>query len=150
MSYGVFQDHPKQKLLFFIEQSLDDTTRAKAWDFVTGLASLRDWVLGPPQLVNRRLRSTAGTGASRELFGGFLEIYSALPPWNLPHEIDLVHLNEVVFLIDLLVEFSREAQLNIMFELDGEFIGSIDSGVMDKSLRVGLLEEWKQRLARHR
>jgi hypothetical protein len=145
--YKVTRDHPKKELLFVIEQNLDDTIKAKAWDFVIGLASQRDWVLGPPQLVNQRQKSAAGGGVSRELFGGLLEIYSALPPWDLPREIDLAHLNEVAFLIDLLSEFSRVNQLNIMFQLDGEFIGSIDFGEMDKSLRVGLLEEWRRHLA---
>lgn len=146
MVFEVVPDHPKQMLLFFIEQNLDDTIKAKVWDFVIGLASLRDWALGPPQLVNQRQRSAAGGGVSRELFGGFIEIYSALPPWDLPRKIDLAHLNDVAFLIDLLGELSRENQLNIMFHLDGEFIGSIDSGEIDKSLSVGLLEEWRRHL----
>jgi hypothetical protein len=81
-----------------------------------------------------------------ETVGGFLEIYSALPPLTLPREIDLQHLDEVTALVNALRDFSREFSLSIEFELDGELIGAIDNGEMDRSLAEGLLGEWRRQL----
>jgi hypothetical protein len=136
--------HPRQKLLFFIDQSLDDAIRAKIWDFVLGLASLQKWVIAPPQLTNRREKDVRGDIV--ETLGGSLEIYSALRPWKLDRKVDIAHLNEVSGLIEELCRFSRENKLRIAFELDGDSVGFVENGDMDRSLRVGLLGEWKRHL----
>ena len=141
-------NHPKQKLLFFVAQDLDENIRANTRSFVLELASLRQWLNGPPHFVNSRdgPADTSRGDMAVETVGGFLEIYSALPPLTLPREIDLQHLDEVTALVNALRDFSREHSLSIEFELDGELIGAIDDGEMDRSLAEGLLGEWKRQL----
>jgi hypothetical protein len=140
--------HPKQKLLFFLAQDMDDTTRAKMRDFVLRLASLRRWLNGPPRFVNIQDEPEDASQGDIpvETLGGYIEIYSALPPWRLPREIELQHLDEVVALVAALRAFSHEHALVFELELDGTFVGSITNGEMDHLLAEGLLGEWKRQL----
>ena len=64
----------------------------------------------------------------------------------LPREIDLQHLDEVTALVNAVRDFSREQGLAFEFELDGEFVGAITDGEMDRSLGEGLLGEWRRQL----
>lgn len=148
MPASVASDHSKQKLLFFVAQDLDDVIRANVRDFVLGLASLRHWLNGPPRFVNSRDEpaDTSHGDMPAETIGGYLEIYSAQPPWTLPREIELQHLDEVTALVGALRDFSREHDLAFEFELDGTFVGAITDGEMDRSLAEGLLGEWKRQL----
>jgi|SRR5208282_3618902 len=140
--------HPKQKLLFFVAQDLDDSIRANVREFVLRLAGLRRWFNGPPRFVNSRdePEDTSRGDMPVETIGGYLEIYSALPPWTLPREIDLQHLEEVTALLKAICDFSRENKLAIELEFDGELIGAIEGGEMDHSLTEGLLGEWRRHL----
>ena len=81
-----------------------------------------------------------------ESVGACLELYSAMPPLQLPREVDLQHFNEVTNLVAALQEFSRENKLAFELELDGTFVGSVTDGEMDRSLAQGLLSEWKRQL----
>jgi hypothetical protein len=139
--------HPKQRLLFFVAQYVDDDIRACVRDFVVRLASLRGWVNGPPRFVNgRETGDTLRGDTPIETVGAYLEIYSALPPLILPRDIDVWHLQEVTALVDAVRDFSREANLAFEFELDGTYVGAITDGTMDRALSEGLLEEWKRQL----
>jgi hypothetical protein len=148
MPENIAPNHPKQKLLFFVAQDLNDVIRTNIRDFVLRLASLRCWLNGPPSFVNCRDEPEDSSRGDMpvETVGGFLEIYSALPPWTLSRDIDLQHLDEVTTLINALRGFSGEHHLSIEFELDGTLVGAIDNGKMDRSLTEGLLGEWKQHL----
>src|SRR5215471_19432643 len=148
MAAFINPDHPKQKLLFFVAQALDDRTRAAVRQFVLRLASLRRWLNGPPRFVNSREQADGATAADApsETLGGFLEIYSALPPLSLPRETDLQHLEEVTALVRSLREFARDYSLTIELELDGTFVGSITGGELDHTLAEGFLGEWRRHL----
>src|SRR3989442_51753 len=102
MPASVVPNHPKQKLLFFVAQDLDDSIRASVRDLVLGLASLRRWLNGPPRFVSsiEEPADTSRGDIAFDTLGGYLEIYSALPPWALPREIDLQHLDEVTVLVN--------------------------------------------------
>lgn len=144
------KNHPRQKLLFFAAQDLDDDTRAEIRNFVLKLASLRSWINGPPRFVNSRdePEDTSQGDMPVETVGGYIEIYSALPPWELATEIDLKHLDEVTSLVNELSSFSHERSIVFELELDGIFVGSITDGEIDQSLSEGLLNEWRRKLVR--
>ena len=141
-------NHPKQRLLFFVAEDLDDATRGLVRDFVQRIASVRRWLNGPPRFVNSLEEPEDASRGDMPVktVGGYLEIYSGIPPWRLPREIDLQHFEEVTALVNALRDFSREHHLSIEFELNGEMIGAIDDGEMDRSLAEGLLGEWKRHL----
>lgn len=148
MPNQIAPNHPKQKLLFYLAQDLDDGIRAAVRDFVLRLAGVRRWVNGPPSFVNSI--DTSGDISRGDLptetVGGFVEIYSALPPWILPREIDIQHLEEVTVLVEMVCDFSREHGFSIEFELDGQLIGLVEDGKMDRSLAEGLIGEWRKHL----
>src|ERR1700736_1769405 len=52
MISSVSADHPRQKLVFFIAQDVDDELRLKVREFVEQLAGTRHWLNGPPQFVD--------------------------------------------------------------------------------------------------
>lgn len=140
--------HPKRILLFFVAQDLDDNIRSNVRDFVLRLAGLRHWLNGPPRFVNSREepKDTSRGDMPVETIGGYLEIYSTLPPWTLPRKINIQHFDEVTALLNALCGFSREHDLAIELEFDGELIGAIEDGKMDFALAEGLLGEWKRHL----
>ena len=148
MPPNIAPNHPKQKLLFFVAQDIDDSICANVREFVLKLASLRHWLNGPPRFVRSREEpvSTSHGDLPVETLGGYVEIYSARKPWTLPREIDLQHLDEVTALVNALRDFSREHSLEFELELDGTFVGAITDGEMDRSLADGLLGEWKRQL----
>lgn len=148
MPETITPNHPKRRLLFFVAEDLNDAIRSDVRDLVLRFASLRRWINGPPRFVNSRDEpaDTSRGDMPVETLGGYVEIYSALPPWTLPREVDVQHLEEVTALVNALRDFSREHSLSIEFELDGELIGAIDDGEMDRSLAEGLIGEWRRQL----
>jgi len=145
MNSGITKDHPKQKLLFFVAQGLDESVRAAVRNFVLRLASLRPWLNGPPRFVNVHEEVDPGE-TPIETVGGYLEIYSAWPPWTLPREIDLQHLDEVTTLVTELCAFSRQFGVAIELELEGDLVGEIQKGEKNGQLADGLLGEWRGHL----
>ena len=143
----VLPEHPKQTLLFFVASGLDEAIKTEMRNFVLGLADVTTWTLGPPLFVDEyeEPRDVRSGDLATQTVGGSLQIYTALPPWRLAREIDLQHLREVELLVTRLRDFSRDAGLEVEFELDGKFVGSIANGEMDTSLSVGLMREWRRR-----
>jgi len=132
------QKYPTQQLLFFVAQDFDDATRALVLDHIRTMAGLRDWVISAPEPVDE-------AGENRTL-GGILTLYSAIPRGSLPTETDRRHLEEVKAIVKSLTRLSHEHMLAIEFELDGEFVGSIEDGKNDRSLEIGLIGEWERLL----
>jgi hypothetical protein len=148
MPSNISANHPRQQLLFFVAQNVSDSIRAKVREFVLNLASLRPWLHGPPQFINEQDEplDTSRGDMPVDTLGGCLEIYSALPPWKLPREIDRQHLDEVTALVAAVRDFSRQHKLTFEFELDGTFVGAITDGELDRCLSEGLIGEWKRQL----
>lgn len=139
----VSPDHPKQKLLFYVAQDVDESVRNTIHQLVDRLANSRSWVIAPPRFVD--VEDSGETPV--ETVGGELEIYSALASVGLARDVDRQHFDEVVSVVDAVKTLSAQAGLAFEFELDGNFVGAIEDGELDRSLRVGLLEEWKKHLS---
>ncbi|MGP1384150.1 MAG: hypothetical protein ACTS2F_11370 [Thainema sp.] len=138
-------DHPKQLLLFFIDSELNDTVVQKMRLLVEQLSEQHDWLIDKPTFCDE---SDTGSDESIRTVGGFLEIYSALPPWNeqLPCEVDAAHLKEVKVLVRALEVYSKETESTVALELDNVQIGWIEAGVSDSGIKETFLEEWEQNL----
>lgn len=140
--------HPRQRLSFHIDQDFeqddDDTIGKKIRSFVESLANTRSWMIHPPEFSDSDLDpGFDGTSPERTL-GGHIDIYSALPGTNLPREVDRQVLEEVEFLVESIRKFSQAEELIISFNLDRTYVGTIEDGMMDESLKIGLLGEWKR------
>jgi hypothetical protein len=88
----------------------------------------------------------AGDDAPIETVGGYIELHSAHPPWTVPRDVELLELEDVEVLVASLCQFSRENNLFLMFELDEDFVGCIDRGVIDEMLADTLIGEWRRGL----
>ncbi len=130
--------YPVQQLLFFLAQDADEATKSLVLSHVEGLAGMREWVIRAPEPVNQP--------GPPPTVGGFVEIYSARPPSLLPKDIDRRHLEEVQSIVESLIRLSYEHMLAFEFELDGEFVGAVEDGQIDRSLKEGLLGEWERHL----
>jgi hypothetical protein len=147
MESHVSADHPRQKFLFYIEGEIDATCRSAVEQLIRQLATSRRWVIGPPQFVDAvDAAPPSSADLPIETVGGELEIYSALRPLSLPKEVDYAHFTEVETIVEAIRSLSERKQLTFSFELDGTYVGEISNGVADKSLRVGLLGEWRKQL----
>jgi len=135
MLNNVIQNQPRQKLLFYVDQDVNEDITKKICDMVDHLAVSRSWLLAPPRVV------TVDTSV-----GGELEIYSALPPMVLEKDVDRKHLDEVEDVVEAVRKLSESEQLVFEFELDGTYVGTIEDGEIDRTLRVGLLDEWRSHL----
>ena len=148
MVIAVSPDHQTQRLLFFVASSLNDNIRVNMRECLRRVGASRRWTIAPPCFVDTQEnpKDKSRGDVKTETVGGYLEIYSAHPPWTLPREIDLQLLDEVEALVNEMRDFSRQYQLAFEFELDGKFVGSITDGEMDRSLATGLLGEWRRQL----
>jgi hypothetical protein len=146
VNVAVAPDHPKQRLLFFVAQEFDDGTQAIIRGFVLRLALLRRWLNGAPRFVDWHEEPLDPTSEDQpiDVVGGYIEIFSAYPPWTVPREIELQHLDEATTLVIAICELSREHNLAFELELDDKFVGSIVAGCMDATLSEGFLGEWRR------
>jgi hypothetical protein len=123
------------------DEGLSLTERLSA--LLTRVSESRSWSIGPPLLVDVVDERDDATPCQRRI-GGLLEIFSAVPPHTLPAELDRQNFEEVSALVVALQEFSLETRAKFEFELDGESIGSINQGHIDRSLEFGFLDEWRR------
>jgi hypothetical protein len=147
MHNQIFDGHPKQRLIFFVAQDIDDSIRQSTENMVNQLATARKWVIGAPRFIDivEDLR-TRDEDSLDETLGGEHEIYSALGQNILPYEVDVLHFEEVEEIVRAVQIFSKTRNLAFEFELDGKFVGSIEDGKIDSTLAVGLLGEWRRHL----
>jgi len=141
---AIAADHPVDVLEFFLQ----DPSPAAAERFLAFMASLRDrdWTLGPPELVDEQ----EDASSCRNL-GGVLDLYCAHPPWGerLPVDVDSAQFRETHDLLHALSSLSGEVgAFQVWF--DGEEIGEVANGDLDRSLQEGLLGEWQRSLEERR
>lgn len=130
----------KQRLIFYVAQDLDQSIRSNVQQLVNEVAASIIWSVTPPTFIDEIDESGA------EVVGGFLEIYSALPPNILPIEMDSKNLDDVEALVGAVKKLSENENLSFEFQLDTTFVGAIEDGVIDRVLLDGLLVPWRNHL----
>ncbi|OUM30562.1 hypothetical protein B8W72_17485 [Pseudomonas putida] len=139
--HAILLDHAKQNLIFYVAQDLDQSIRSDVHQLVSELAASRVWSIAPPTMVDEIDENGV------EVVGGTLEIYSALPPEKLPHDVDLKNLEEVEALIHAVRDLSEQGSISFEFQLGATYVGSIEDGVIDRVLQEGLLAPWRNYLS---
>lgn len=137
-------DNPRQTLLFYVAQDVNDEIRRQTSELIKSLAIKHSWVTSPPKFVD--VVSDAEEGGKSTpgaTVGGEFEICSAIASKELPKDIDRQQFNEVEEIIGAIRQFSEKNGLSFEFEIDGTYVGAIDAGVINRTLSVGLLEEWR-------
>ncbi|KRP58119.1 hypothetical protein [Pseudomonas trivialis] len=134
----------KQKLIFYVAQDLDPSIRSNVQQFVNEVAASRIWSVTPLSFIDEIDESGA------EVVGGILEIYSTLPPNMLPVEMDSKNLDDVEALVGAVKKLSEKKSLSFEFQLDTNFVGAIEDGVIDRVLLDGLLMPWRNHLKEKR
>jgi hypothetical protein len=138
------EEHQKQKLLFFLAQDVDDHDRKLLREMIERMSTSRSWVIGAPEFIDITENSETEPGdIPVETVGGVHEIYSTSNPNKLPAEIDAQHLDEVEYIVDSVRQLSQEHRFEFEFELDGQYVGTIDNGRINATLQIGLIEEWR-------
>ena len=146
MSFPLGGQQRRQKLLFFLAQDVDSRLRQLVHSEILRLTSIRKWTCGAPSFVDETTGVAAGEDLPVETVGGVMEIYSALPPFKIPLSLDAANLEDVKALVRELANLSRREHLSFEFELDGNFVGAVDDGEVDRSMQEGLLGSWERRL----
>lgn len=147
MTMAALDTHPRQRLLFFLVQGRDASSRDTMVGLVSGLERSRDWLLGPPRTIDVFEMYHSREGDLRiDTLGGELEICSALGPVALPDDVDAVFLSEVRTVVEAVRRTSKDYGLCCGFELDDTYVGTIEDGDADATLQLGLLDSWHERL----
>lgn len=140
----------RQKFMFFVAQDVDGSIRSMITALIDDLKNSRRWLLGPPKFIDVVDEpENPEVDQPIETVGGVLDIYSALPPATLPIDIDRTHFSEVTSIVEALQKLSKEHGVAFELELDGVFVGSVNEGNVDRTLRTGLLDPWRQHLEAH-
>lgn len=140
----MLRDHPIQSMLFYVIGAADDALVEQMKDAIDDVAESRDWTIGPPTFVEEE-----GESNNEVLVGGTFEMYTALPPWGekLDHKVDQAHFDEVTSIVSGMQRFSDRTGSTVVFEIDDHPVGEIVRGTLDRTLRIGLLDEWKRVLS---
>lgn len=147
MTMAALDTYPRQKLLFFLAQDRDESSEDVVVGLVSGLERSRDWLLGPPRLVDVfEMHQSREGDLPIDTLGGELEICSALGPVALPDDVDAVFLSEVRTVVEAVRRTSKDYGLSFEFELDDTYVGTIEDGDADATLQSGLLDSWHERL----
>jgi len=136
----------QQLLAYVVDPNAD--AGALVSDWVRGIISRKSWLTGRgPVFVNEV--SDPGDSDRGDLpivtVGFLMEI---LPPQAglSARELEQRTYNDVAFMVQEAAAFSARTSLAFEFELDGTYVGGIDNGVLNRSLREGLLGEWARHL----
>ncbi|QIB08195.1 hypothetical protein GZ982_26860 [Pseudomonas fluorescens] len=138
--HSMSSEFAKQKLIFYVAQDMDQSIRSNVQQLVDRLAASRIWSVSPPSFIDEIDES------GLEVVGGMLEVYSALLPNILPVDVDSKNLDEVEELIEAVRDLSERESIAFEFQLDATYVGSVEDGVIDRTLREGLLVPWRDNL----
>lgn len=147
MTPDLIRSLPRDTLLFYVAQPITPEIREEVRAFVARLQARRVWMLGTPKLVE-----VTESLISRiedepiETLGAQIEVCSARIPGGLPKNVDASFYEEVSDLVEAVREFSERSTIAFDFMYGGTFVGEIEDGEVDRTLQVGLLDEWRKHL----
>jgi hypothetical protein len=144
---GKLQDkYPRQRLLFFVAQDIDDGIVSAVKQTIRDLSRENTWLLAAPVFMDNQDEAQTRDGDLPDrTVGGVLEILGAAGG-RLPRDLDAATFADVDRLVQAIRLLSVELSLEVEFELDGAYVGAIDEGEFDRSLAEGLLGEWRRHL----
>jgi len=143
-------DHPRLTFLFFLREPADEGSRTAVASLVHELRGRRRWLLGPPAFVDEVGAEANEDGSLIETVGGALEVYSTLRGLTIPERLDEQQLEEVETIVAAVADLSGREGLDFDFELGLAPVGSVESGMLDHSLREVLINEWRKSLNERR
>jgi hypothetical protein len=145
----VVRSLPREKLLFYVAQPITPEIRDVIRAFVSALKGRRDWLLGAPKLVEMTEDlATREEDEPVETVGAQLEICSAKMPGTLPADVDAAFYDEVSDLVEAVRQLSERTDITFDFMYGNVFVGEIENGEVDRTLQVGLLDEWRKQIGR--
>jgi hypothetical protein len=123
-------------LLFALDEPTEDGFEAMA-RLVSKLNEERLWSRGPIEFVNEVDESSVSQPGDLpvQTVGGLLRLRRVE---DSPAAVEQAQLDDIEFLIDRLCAFTAGARA-LVIEYDGEEVGAIENGEIDRSLRIGLL-----------
>lgn len=138
---------PRDKLLFYVADDVTPQLKERVRQLVSKMADARQWLIGPPRYVDlTEDLATRSEDLPVETVGGELEVCSAQVPGGLPTDVDARHYVEVNELVQAVRRLSEEADVAFEFMYGGIYAGAIEGGEIDKTLQIGLLDEWRKRV----
>lgn len=146
MKDELYRPYPRQRLLFFVAQDVDNGIVDAVKQTVRDLATVTTWLLAPPVFVDRTddARSDSADTKDRTV-GGTLDILGTAGN-TLPKDLDAATFADVDRVVQAVQALSAKCSLEVEFELNGAYVGAIQDGVLDPSLAEGLLGEWRRHL----
>ncbi|MCG2593197.1 hypothetical protein LZ009_10435 [Ramlibacter sp. XY19] len=147
MTPDLIRSLPRETLLFYVAQPITPEIREEVRAFVAGLQGRRGWMLGAPRLVEvTEDLATRVDDEPVETLGAQLEVCSARIPGGLPRDVDAAFYDEVSGLVEEVRQFSERTAIAFDFMYGDTFVGEIEDGKVDRTLQVGLLDEWRKLL----
>lgn len=141
-------NHPTNTLLFFVTDPVGPDVADRMRRFVDSLGHDHSWTAPPPEYVYE-IDSEHDTREGDEPIvtcGGALTLRSIEGPMldALPKDVARGELADAEYLVDRLEALSAECGYTLELEVDGTWSGAIQDGHAGKSVRVGLLDEWRK------
>jgi len=130
-------NHPIEELFFSVVDEITDDMAAVIAEAVERLAKSRGWLLHPPEFLYQEDDTDC-------ILGGTLELYSVMPPLEIPLEAEQQQWEETNAFVRAFQDLSSKYHWEFDCFYRNESIGFIEDGIMNVSLTEGLLGEWKR------
>ncbi|CAH2801889.1 MAG: hypothetical protein CPDRYMAC_5323 [uncultured Paraburkholderia sp.] len=146
MTSDLHRQYPRQRLLFFVAQDVDDEIVGAVKQMIRELSAEKNWVLAPPAFIDHVDDTrTDESDVSDRTVGGTLDMLGTNGN-TLPRDLDAATFADVDRVVQAVQALSAKWSLEVEFELNGAYVGAIDEGTLDRSLAEGLLGEWRRHL----
>jgi len=132
-----------QAFLFALLPPISDHQVGAIRDVVEAMQAAREWVVAPPAFVDETDSSSCTQPDDEPIRTAGCLLF--VPRHASDRATDLRALDDVEAVLEMLRNLSAESGVDIEVQFDDECIGEIERGVLDRSLRDGLLAPWRAR-----